>query len=251
MKLKTENQHERDKRIVFDEEPHIYYIDNRPYDISVTGFIHSFFAHFDPDEIIEKNFNKWQLDTNSKYFGKSKEEIKTIWIENGEIQSQLGTALHLDIEKFYNDVPVKNDSKEFQHFLRYFDKHEHLKAFRTEWEVFDERLRLAGSIDMCYKDERDDKFVLCDWKRSKGISKENKWKKGQHPLNYLDDCNFIHYSLQLNIYRRILKLNYNVEVKEMFLVRLHPNALTYEKIDVPIMEREVDLLFNARLQQLK
>lgn len=250
MKLKKENAHERDKRIVFDEEPHIYYIDNRAYDISVTGFIHSFFGHFDPDSIIEKNYLNWQSDFDNVYYGKTKEEIKNSWIENGKIQSKLGTKLHLDIEHFYNDVPVDNKTEEFKHFLAYFHQHKHLQAFRTEWEVFDENLKLAGSIDMCYKDS-DGTFVLCDWKRSKEIKMTNKWQHGSFPVKHLDDCNYIHYSLQLNVYRRILKINYGIEIKKMFLVRLHPNALTYEKIMVPLMEKEVDLLFKARIQQLK
>ena len=251
LKLKEINKHPRDERIFFDEEPHIYYIDGNAYDISVTGFVHSFFQHFNPDAIVERSFDKWQSDPNNKYYGMTKEEIKNSWIENGKLQSELGTKMHFDIELFYNDVNVSNNSREFAYFLRYFDKHPHLKAYRTEWEVFDERLKLAGSIDMCYQDEKDGKFVLCDWKRSKEIKLGNDWQSGQIPLDHLDDCNFTHYSLQLNVYKQILKLNYGIEVKEMFLVRLHPNAVNYEKILVPDMSYEVSLLFNERIKQLK
>ena len=34
------NSHERDARIQFDEVPHIYYVDGKPMDISVTGWVH-------------------------------------------------------------------------------------------------------------------------------------------------------------------------------------------------------------------
>ena len=48
------NPHERDSRIVFDEGPHIYYIDDScdGY-VSVTTFNHHNFEHFDADAIIK------------------------------------------------------------------------------------------------------------------------------------------------------------------------------------------------------
>ena len=40
LKLEKINKHVRDERIVFDEEPHIYYVDGKSDNISVTTFIH-------------------------------------------------------------------------------------------------------------------------------------------------------------------------------------------------------------------
>jgi len=250
MKLAEINKHPRDANIRFDEEPHLYYINGSTKDyISVTTLIHSFFQEFNPDEIIDKMMASpnWP---KSKYYGKSKEEIKKGWEDNGNEQSSKGTKMHLDIENFYNNITVENDSKEYGHFLKYFDMHKNLDAYRTEWEVYEETLKLAGSIDMLYQDENGD-FHICDWKRSKGIKKENKFQKGKSPLQHLDDCNFWHYSLQLNIYRKLLKLNYGIDVKSMFLVQLHPNYLTYNKYECPILDREVDLIFAQRINQLK
>ena len=53
--LANVNRHERDERIVFDEAPHIYYIDGscEGY-ISCTTLNHSHFEHFDADAIIKK-----------------------------------------------------------------------------------------------------------------------------------------------------------------------------------------------------
>ena len=48
------NCHPRDKRIIFDEKPHIYYVDGSPMDISVTGWVHKHFPHFDADKVIPK-----------------------------------------------------------------------------------------------------------------------------------------------------------------------------------------------------
>ena len=67
MLLKQKNFHPLDSRIEFDENEHVYYIDNVPYDISVTVFVKSFFEEFDTDDVIKKNYDKWQADKYSKY----------------------------------------------------------------------------------------------------------------------------------------------------------------------------------------
>lgn len=249
MKLADINKHPRDERIAFEEEPHLYYIDGSTDGyISATTLIHEFFDKFNPDEVIDKMMAspKWP---NSKYYGMTKDDIKKQWEDNGREVSEAGTQLHLDIEHFYNDIFVENQSKEFGHFLQFFDKHQHLKAYRTEWMIFDETLKLAGSVDMLFKDD-DGNYHIYDWKRSKGIKKENKFQKGKYPLSHLDDCNFYHYSLQLNLYRKLLKLNYGIEVKSMCLVQLHPSWPSYIKYECPILEKEIDIIFAQRISQI-
>ena len=67
------------------------------------------------------------------------------------------------------------------------------KAYRTEWIIFDEEIKLAGSVDMCYTD-KEGNYYLFDWKRSKQIIKENNYRKGKYPLNHIDDTNYWHYT---------------------------------------------------------
>jgi len=118
MSLSKKHRHERDERIVFDEGPHIYYVDGKKTDISVTGWVHSHFPHFDADKIIDKMMKskKWP---QSKYFGKTKIQIKEQWKQNGKEASDAGTKLHLDIENFYNGLDVQNDSIEYLQFLEF------------------------------------------------------------------------------------------------------------------------------------
>ena len=72
------NPHPRDTRIIFDEKPHVYYVDGAPMDISVTGWVHKHFPHFDADKVISKMMKskKW---SQSQYFGKTPEEIFNSW----------------------------------------------------------------------------------------------------------------------------------------------------------------------------
>jgi len=250
MKLEQKNSHPRDKRIDFDEKNHIYSVDGMPYQISVTGFIKSFFEEFDVDSVIQKNYAKWQSDKNSKYYGLSVEEIKNSWKKNAEDASSKGSKLHKDIEAFYNDIKFHNDSIEFNFFLNLNDRLKgKYRPYRTEWTIFDEEIKLAGSVDMCYTDEADN-FYLFDWKRSKQIKKENHYRKGKHPLSHLDDANYWHYALQLNIYKYILEKNYIKVISSMYLVRLHSNQEDYEVISIPDLTAEVNLMLKERMHKI-
>jgi hypothetical protein len=103
---------------------------------------------------------------------------------------------------------------------------------------------------MVYK-KPDGTLAIYDWKRSKEIKYENKFQSCLEPIHHLPDTNYWHYSLQLNIYRRILELFYDVKVSELALVILHPNNRSFKIIQLNIMEDEVNAMFEHRLQQIK
>jgi ATP-dependent exoDNAse (exonuclease V) beta subunit len=249
-KLAKINSHLRDARLRFDEEPHLYYIDGINDNISVTTYIHKLFPSFDEDKII-KNMMKGKKWKNSKYYGMSEEEIKKSWEDNRIEASTAGTNMHKDIELFYNDVPIDNDSVEFNYFLKFNEAFKNtLKPYRTEWEVFSEELKFAGSIDMIYENPNGT-LQIYDWKRCKEIKKTNPFESGFEPIEHLPNSNYWHYSLQLNIYRRILQKEYGKQVTDLYLVCLHPNQTSYKRIKVPIMEAEIDDIFAHRLNELK
>ena len=257
-------EHPRDLRIQFNEEEHSYTIDGvKEGWSSCTQFLHNFFGHFDADAVIKKmmcNPAKWKL---SKYYGMKPEEIKAQWTANGNEASTAGTRMHLDIEHFYNSSEINVDSMlrddnwapnlspEWTMFMAYQAKiGSKMIPFRTEWLVFYERFKVAGSIDMLYK-KHDGTFAIYDWKRAKAIEFENKYQSGLGPLAHLPESNYWQYSLQLNIYRMILKEKYGMDVNELALVILHPINSGYKVIKINIMEDEVNAMFACRERALK
>ena len=98
---------------------------------------------------------------------------------------------------------------------------------------------------MCYTDDSNN-FYLFDWKRSKQIKKENYYRKGKYPLNHIDDANYWHYALQLNIYKYILEKNYSKNISSIYLVRLHPDQQDYEVMSIPDLTTEVKLMLKGR-----
>ena len=104
--LEIINQHTRDKDIKFYEQGHIYDVKGDKTYTSVTTFVHRLFPYFNEDKIINNmmNSSNWE---NSKYFGKTKQEIKDMWKKNRIESASLGTSLHQYIEDTYNEKELK------------------------------------------------------------------------------------------------------------------------------------------------
>lgn len=247
------------------------------YDTSVTPFVHSFFPHFDADSIIANMIkgNKWKNDVSYAYYRKSPEDIKSMWDQNGKQASSLGTLMHARIEKFYNHPTLwkmiddsklsecfneeEMNNKEIRQFINFHLDGPaiwHWIPWRTELRIFDRDIRVAGSIDMLYKSpnytEKNKLLIMLDWKRSKEIAKINQYrKKAFSPIQDLVDANFWQYSLQLNVYKRIIEKNTVYKIEYMALGVFHPNYETYQIFPVDDMKNHIDKIWIVRLNQLK
>ena len=274
--LSQVNSHERDNNIQFLEEGHKYTILTEPSTVytSVTTWNHSHFPKFDADMIIKNMMKGKNWKEGHKYWGLTAEQIKSSWSTNATNVSTAGTDLHYEIECFMNEPKLtphythkelydlyntndttdtndtnhnKPDNIEWQYFINFVKDFPHLKPYRTEWIVYNEDIKLAGSIDMIYENP-DGTLSIYDWKRAKEIIKINKFNKYAitKEICEMPDTNYWHYSLQLNTYKAILEEKYNKIIKDMYLVRLHPDAEenNYELIQVPDLSKQIHTLFN-------
>ena len=229
--LKATNPHPRDREIVFEEHDHKYTVNGCPKTTSVTRLVHQQFGEFDADAVI-KGMMERESWPSSKYFGKTPEQIKADWAENGKAASAAGTKLHNDIESYYNNESYENESTEFQYFLAFDEwrKARGLIPYRAEWTVYDAPHLLAGTIDMCYLNPADGSICIYDWKRVKQLRRRayGGAMGKTAACSSLPDSNYWHYSLQLGLYRWILETNYGFQVSETALVALHPDQPHYE-----------------------
>lgn len=235
---------ERDEWIEFNEALHTYTVKGHGLMTPVSTVISHFFEPF--------NAEHWSL---RKCGGDpiAAARLREEWAAKGAKASQAGTYLHKIIEEFINDgcepeslscqvryegkyvsmresVNVAHEWNLFQEFHKAIG----YNPFRTEWCVFDEDARIAGTIDLLCQ-TADGNYEIFDWKRSNKIdpSETNRWNKGMHGLEYMDDTTFNHYCLQQNLYRHILESKYGLRVKKMTLVVLHPDLTSYRLINVP------------------
>jgi len=237
--------------------------------------IHDHFEKFDSDKVIEKMISGPNWKKGHKYWGMTPEQIKIQWNTNKDSVSGAGTDLHYEIECFNNssrrfrfdytnadlfEIYMANEGEnlsnkpiEWQYFINFVKDHPDLKPYRTEWVVFNEDIKISGSIDMVYQNP-DGTLSIYDWKRAKSITRINTFNKFALPpcICHLPDSNFWHYALQLNMYKYILETKYNKTVKDLYLVRLHPDAeeKNYELIQLPNLSVEINDLVQERIKNL-
>lgn len=245
--LALKNRHERDANLDFTESTHTYIYQKRQKFTSVTTVIHAFFEKFDADKIIAKMMNSENW-INSPYFGKSVAEIKADWEVNRDTAATMGTKMHKQIEDFFNGQEIEKPlSKEFNQFYDFWQNftidNPDWIPWRTEWIIYNEDINLAGSIDFLIKNPKTNEYVILDWKRSKEIKMDNRFQKGIGPFEGIPDCNYQHYCIQLNCYRKILETKYNINVKAMFLLVCHPNKTEAEYIQVPKNDAVISALW--------
>lgn len=215
------------------------------------------------NEVVDKDTGQWGHGLpSSRRQTIFKEALLFAWEKNREEASSLGTALHREIELFYNGITPQTDPTMFpegyssppefsKHFMDYHAARcWDFEPFRTEMIVFDEEVKICGSVDMLYRD-REGGIHIRDWKRSREIKKFSfRGERGKGPCEPLWDCNFSKYSLQLNIYSEILRRKYNIEIQTMAIVVFHPNARTYKCHMVRRLPQVIEGVWAARREQI-
>lgn len=229
--------------ITFIEETHKYFSTINGQEITYTSgtqFLGKYFPKFDPTGEITARC--------AKKAGCTVEEIKARWDAKGKESCRLGTRLHETIE----DVLLKNDfrntpenDEEQQRFNNGIKMGQKLlqtvDILGVEKIVFSDRLRIAGTIDLFAKSRKDDTYLIIDHKTNKEIEQENKYKKYcLGPISHIDDTNYMHYALQLNLYQYLLKYEQYVPKNAKF--RLFLNHVTSEDaklIELPDLQLEI------------
>lgn len=293
--LKEKNQNDRDIRIEFDEKSHRYTVDGVSDQISVTTLVHKHFSDFNEDEVIQsmiKNKEKFEKGEYKEFKdlppNEIKERIKEIWKNRRDSSTQLGTLMHKYIEYYYNDLSLEDSSddpyiseklKQINTEISFFRKFNNeiikgkYKPYRTEWSIFSQKIKLSGQLDfLCKIKGQKGKYALFDWKRTKDLVMIDKFKnlkkKKQSEFDKekdkekaysvfdLDDINYIHYTVQLNIYKTLLEKLYKTkkdrpfEITEMYLVVLYGENESYIMKSVDSRPELVEYIFKKRFNEL-
>lgn len=243
--------HYRDQLIEFNEKEHIYtYKPTGEHFTSGTYFIHYFFPEFNPSSVIDKMMasHKWN---KSPYFGMTKQEIIKKWEDDGLKSSILGTRMHLLIENYLQKTKVKNGWKGLHKEKKQFKNVKHrlnklgYRPYRMEWRIFSEDYKLAGTLDCLWKHKYEDEYILIDWKRCKEIKLNNRYEKALSPIKKYDNCNYIQYSLQLNLYKWILETYYGINIKHMWLCSFYPTQEKEVVHIIPNMNIEIQKMLQV------
>lgn len=202
-------KYSKDKRVVFDEESHSYFLGDKKLK-SVTQYISEFKPFFNKHEISKAYALK---------HGLNQEDVLLDWDKKAKESAQMGTYIHNIFEDYIlgGEIETKKDYMKCNVALKIIEDYftsNRLIPVETEYIVYDDNL--AGQVDCIAKDIEGNYYIL-DWKTNKEIKTSNKWQKMLGEYSYLDDCSFNHYSIQLRTYQNMCK---EYEIKDCFIVHL-------------------------------
>ncbi len=240
--------HPSGEKITFYEDVHKYETDRCKDFTSVTTFISAYFPEFDTEEVSARY---------AKKHGMKQQDVITMWEEKKDKACHLGTKVHYFCEMCMEgcDLPHSDNEEEASFFRIAHEAVQRLKKkytfVGTEEIVFSNKYKIAGMIDLLMRDPINGDLLILDWKTNRRITTENRWQSGFGPIEHLEDTSFNHYSIQLSLYKRIMKEEgYFDNVGDIRLGIIH---LTQEKpiwMKVHPLDYEIDLMFEERLATL-
>ena len=217
-------KHFLDPDLHFYEPEHKYFYGGKPLK-SVTTLISEYKQPFDMNVVAERE---------AKKTGREVQEVIEEWNLQRELACSLGNSVHEEAEKIFNlpdGTCFRPPDGALGNFL--WENPEVFSGFSIpEVQICHPDYNLAGTVDLLFSDGNAP--AILDWKTNKSIEVIG-YDKMLPPLNDLDDCNYTHYALQLNLYRWMLRERYDYDAERMLIVHLKGSG-EYEEYEVPEMD---------------
>lgn len=248
----------------FNEDNHTYFNDEGEQYVSGTSFIKKFCKPFDKMKIA------------AKFAKKHKRKVQDVldeWDKAGKESIIKGVAYHKMMEDNLNEV----------HHIK-IDEEDHL-IFKAKWlegvkinntlklepgvypelMVWSDKYKIAGQADRVEITKKN-YINIKDYKTSKEIKMNSfvKWDGTKEmmtfPLHYLEDCNYNHYCLQINLYAFLIKqYNRNLKIGKMSIEHIKGDFdestgkftnLETTSIKVPDMQEDVKIVLEYYKNQM-
>lgn len=227
----------KDKCVSFDYKTHTYTnLKSSKKLTSVTTLLSKYKEKFDSEywsKVIAKRENLTQ------------DEVLKKWKRKAFKSTEIGTAIHKIFEDYVNNnYSIVNGFLEFDYnlledeFIIDFDKKKNVALnfindfflskriipIETEYICYSDFF--AGQIDMICKDNENNFYIL-DFKTNEEIKTESYNDKRMFGIfEFLPDCSYYHYCLQLSIYKKMLT---EYEIKDMYLVHIDNEKYNFMK----------------------
>ena len=207
-----------------------------------------------PDYSNPKPINEWVTE----------EQIKSEWRYKNIHATYEGSTLHDYIENYISNKikPEPKISPEGLLFEEIESTYNVMKGYfhnfyndtiaqgklipvKSELVVGDEELLLCGMIDQIFWSVKHQCLQIWDWKTNTLLKMFNEFgNKMKYCLSELDECEFNTYSLQLNVYKKIIEKNTNLRFGGCYLVWYNEENPNYEIIKCEDYSNYVDEMFH-------
>lgn len=235
--------------LTFEPSTHTYKSEDDIQWVSVTTLLSNLKQPFNPKNVAKKSSE----NKKSKWFGKTIEEIETIWKKESDRACDLGNWYHAQRENdIINCNTIVRHGSELPVVRPIIDDNGRKIASSQKLTdgIYPEHMVYLRSAGICGQSDLveivNDTVNILDYKTNKEIKTESfkNWEgvsqKMMPPLSHMDDCNFNHYNLQLSIYMYII-LKHNPNLKPGKLVLHHIQFEEEDQKDehgYPIMKKQ-------------
>lgn len=224
--------------LIFKEKEHRYFTKSGKELISCSKLIHKYSPEFDPKGEI--------IAGSAKKKGKTVEELRKEWDYERDSANEKGTNFHKQAEYWVENKQIQDS--DYKDVILQLSKFPFKGQLQSETTIYSQELGIAGTVDLI--DWFDNNCDVLDFKTNKKLKKLSFFRKGYemmlYPVNHLMNCNFVHYSLQQEIYAIILEENgYWVENKT--LLYINPKTRLIEQHPVqPLREEAMNIIKHYR-----
>lgn len=231
--------------VILDQATHVYTntTTSEKY-TSVTTFISQYKKPFDKDFWSKRVAQREGVDQQS---------VLDNWSTITKTAQNRGTQVHLVMEQFIKDKRVEPGFEELvESFVQKTAGIIKPKSnILSETLLHDHDHKLAGMSDLIV--ENDDIFHVLDFKTNKKFNFNSKYNEYFfEPVDYLQQCEFTSYTLQLSIYAYMYELMTGKRCGSLKIFYLREgNSRYWQEINCTYMKSAVRDLFADRMKKLE
>lgn len=236
--------------LVFDDALHKYTIKNKIVELtSVTTIIDKYKNKFDSLKHAKNTSEEYNIPLN---------DVLANWDYKSKLGADKGTISHCYMESKLSNKTVeipKVIPESYEEFMKlkpamdnFLKKYKNvLKPVSSEFRIYDEEYKIAGTIDQIFYDEKTNKYYIFDWKTNKEI-KTTGYCKLKDDLGHLDECEYILYSLQLGLYKHILE-KHGAEINSCFICWFGKDG-KYKVIETLELKEEINMIISSHINKI-
>lgn len=224
--------------IILNEEEHRYFLNGKPFSISVSGIIKNFYIPFNAKD---KSLEMTGCEEAAK-------QLRQEWKNNADRACELGTRVH----KFGEVYPFQRHLKPKDGFEKaivkfWNDLPEHIVPVMTECMMYHQKYLFAGTMDILLYNIQTGEYIIADYKTNKDLFKNVRRKKMTKSfINFLDNP-YNHYQIQLSLYQILIEQVTGVKISSRKIIWLLPDGeyKLYDTDDLTgILNIELQKIYN-------
>ncbi len=183
-------------------------------------------------------------------------ETRAEWKAKGKASADHGTSVHEALELYSDTGQILEENKKWEEVIKSVSAE--YKGYNKSYNevcLFNEEYRVAGTTDkICAISNRKDCEVdLTDFKNlGKDLKYFSDYKDRLYaPLEHLQDCDFVKFSIQLSTYAYFFELLTGRTVRKLY-VHVIPsnNMMGHYKVPVMYLKNDIRLLLEANKNKI-